>query len=178
MEILTRPVAITDVETTGEDAEIHEIIEIGLVVVNQRTLEIIDTFETKVKPEHIETAEEAALKKNGYNAADWQNAISLKEAMTIYAPKTKDALFGAHNVFFDWSFIFAAIKKTGVKNVMDYHHIDLFTMAWLKLQNSGIEKLNMNEIAKFLGIGEEPWPHRAINGAMKEYEIYKRLIKI
>lgn len=178
MKILERPIAITDVETTGLDPVTHEIIEIGLVVINQQTLEIFDKLDVKVRPENLKTATESALKLNGYNEADWQNALTLQEAISLYSEKTKDAIFCAHNVTFDWSFILEAFKKTGVKNQMDYHRIDLFTMAWMKLRNSGLEKFNMNEVAKYLGIGEEPMPHRAINGAMTAYEIYKRLVSL
>src|SRR3990167_388927 len=137
MKILERPIAITDVETTGLDPTIHEIVEVGLFVINQQTLEVLDTFDVKVRPEHIETADEFALKLNGYNDADWQNALTLQEAMTLYGEKTKDAIFCAHNVTFDWSFILKAFKETGIKNLMDYHRVDLFTMAWMKLKNSG-----------------------------------------
>lgn len=176
MKILERPIAITDVETTGLDPAIQEIVEIGLVLVNQQTLEIMDTLDVKVQPEHLETATEFALKLNGYNPADWQNASTLQAAIALYSEKTRDAIFCAHNVTFDWSFILDAFKKTGVKNLMDYHRVDLFTMAWMKLRNSGLEKFNMNEVAKHLGIPEEPIPHRAINGTMTVYEIYKRLV--
>lgn len=176
MKILERPVAITDVETTGIDPKTQEIVEIGLVLVNQQTLEIVETLEVKARPEHLETATEFALKLNGYNAADWQNAPTLQTAMSLYGEATKDAIFCAHNVTFDWSFILEAFQKTGVKNLLDYHRVDLFTMAWMKLRNSGLEKFNMNEVAKYLGIPEEPMPHRAINGAMTAYEIYKRMV--
>ncbi|MDO8623992.1 MAG: 3'-5' exonuclease [bacterium] len=176
MKILERPIAITDVETTGLDPASQEIVEIGLVLLNQQTLEIVDILDVKVQPEHLETATEFALKLNGYNATDWQGALTLQGAMALYGEKTKDAIFCAHNVTFDWSFILEAFKKAGVKNLMDYHRVDLFTMAWMKLRNSGIEKLNLNEVAKYLGIPEEPMPHRAINGTMTAYEIYKRLV--
>ncbi|MBI3632114.1 MAG: 3'-5' exonuclease [Candidatus Vogelbacteria bacterium] len=176
MKILERPIAITDVETTGLDPTTHEIVEIGLILVNQQTLEIIDTLDVKISPEHLGTATESALKLNGYNTTEWLNALALQTAMSLYGEKAKDAIFCSHNVTFDWSFIFEGLKKTGVRNLMDYHRVDLFTMAWMKLRNSGLEKFNMNEVAKHLGITEEPMPHRAINGAMTAYEIYKRLV--
>ena len=176
IRIFERPIAITDVETTGLDFTIQEIIEIGLVVINQKTLEIIDTLNVKVKPEHIKTADEFALKLNGYNETDWKDAITLKEAMSLYGEKTKDAIFCAHNVTFDWSFISEAFKRTGIKDKMDHHRIDLFTMIWMKFRNSSCERFSLNEAAKRLGVSEEPMPHRAINGTMTAYEIYKKLV--
>ena len=174
--IFERPIAITDVETAGLDFTIQEIIEIGLVLINQKTLKIIDTLDIKVKPEHIETADEFALKLNGYNEIDWKNAITLEEAMSIYGQKTKDAIFCAHNVTFDWSFVSEAFRKTGIGNKMDHHRVDLFTMIWMKFRNSSFGKFNLNEVAKRLGVPEEPMPHRAINGTMTAYEIYKKLV--
>ncbi len=176
MKILERYIAITDVETTGLDPTTQEIVEVGLILIDQRTFKIIDTLDVKVLPEHLETATEFALKLNGYNAIDWQNALTLQTAMALYSKKTEDAIFCAHNVTFDWAFISEAFRKTGAKNSMDYHRIDLFTMAWMKLRNSGLEKFNMNEVAKYLGIPEEPLPHRGINGTMTAYEIYKQLV--
>lgn len=175
-KFFSRPIAITDVETTGFDSVTQEIIEIGLIVINQKTLEVFDTLNLKIKPEHLETANKEALEFNGYNALGWEQALTLKEAMAIYAEKTKDAIFCSHNVTFDWSFISEAFKKTDIKNQMDYHRIDLFTLAWAKLKNNGLQMFKLSEIAKFLGLSEEPMPHRAINGATTAYEIYKKLM--
>ena len=44
----------------------HEIIEIGCVITTPR-LEIIEKFELKIKPKHIEDADPIALKINHYN---------------------------------------------------------------------------------------------------------------
>ncbi|MCL5733569.1 MAG: 3'-5' exonuclease [Patescibacteria group bacterium] len=178
MELLSRSIAITDVETTGLDPHIHEIVEIGLLLINQRTFKVIDMLDIKVRPKHLETASEYALNLNGYRDVDWLGAMSLREAMAIYGRKTKNAIFCAHNTTFDWSFVSKALKETEVENLMDYHRVDLFTMAWLKLKDSGLKKFHMNEVAKYLGIPEEPMPHRAIRGVMVEYEIYKKLSEI
>lgn len=177
MDFLSRPIAITDVETTGLNPAINEIVDIGLIIVDQKTLKIIDTFDVKVKPEHIQTATSFALNLNGYNEKDWQNALTLQEAMRLYSAKTEEAVFAAHNVTFDWSFIFEAFNKTKVRNLMDYHRIDLLTMAWFKLRDSGLKKFNGDAIAKHLGLKEELLPHRGINGAMKAYEVFKKLIE-
>lgn len=177
MKISDRLIAITDLETTGFDSVRQEIIEIGLVLVNQQTLEIKDFLDVKVQPEHLETADPESLKFNGYNAADWQNASTIKAAMLLYSAKTRDAIFCAYNIVFDWPFILEAFKKTGVDILFDpYHRFDLPSMVWGKLQNSGLERLKMDKVAEYFGIPEEPKPHQAFTGAMMAYEIYKRLV--
>lgn len=174
-EIFERPIAITDVETTGLDPQKHEIVEIGLVLIDQETGEVIDTLDIKVRPEHIETADEVALKLNGYNEADWQDAASILEAIALYGEKAQNAIFCSHNVTFDWSFILEAFKRAGLKSSLDYHRLDLFTLIWSKTRDSNIESFNLSRVAQFLGLPEEPLPHRAINGARTAHEIFKRI---
>jgi DNA polymerase-3 subunit epsilon len=178
MHYLDRPLAITDVETTGTDERIHEIIEIGLVLVDQKTLEIIEEWETKIKPMNIQSATEVALKINGYNEKEWENAPSIIEALETYSAKTRDTMFCAHNNIFDWNFLTASHRRTHVPQNECKHKVDLLTLGWEKVRNyPEIQKLGLKEICLFLGIEPEPDPHRALNGARKEYEVLRKLIE-
>ena len=170
-----RLIAVTDLEMTGLNPDTHEIIEVGLVLADHETWEIADTLDLKVKPEHPETADPSALKVNGYRAEDWQDAVPLKEALEQYASKTKGAIFCAHNIAFDWAFLDKAFRKTGVKHEMDYHQIDVPSIAWAKLRHTGIGMIRLSALCRYFGIPEEPPQHRAINGARVAYEVLKRL---
>lgn len=170
-----RNIAITDLETTGLSLEKHEIIEIGLVLVRQPSLEIIETWETKVRPIHPETADKEASKINGYTPLEWSEAIGLKEAMMIYTQKTKGAMFCAYNVLFDYLFIYKAFNQTGVRSLMDYHGIDIPSLVWEKLKGTEHNRVKLNLTAEYLGIPKEPEIHRAINGAMTAYRVLKKL---
>ena len=48
--------AFIDIETTGLNLLKHEIIEIGCVLTTPE-LKVIEEFELKIKPEHIENAD-------------------------------------------------------------------------------------------------------------------------
>jgi DNA polymerase-3 subunit epsilon len=176
MKFTDRPIAITDVETSGLDASLHEILEIGLVVVNQKTLKIIDSYSVKVRPTHIASGAKKALAVCDYNERDWRNAVDLDVAMRVYADKTRNAVFCAHNVYFDWSFIARAFQTTGIEDYMDYHRIDLFTTAWTRLRGEPAEKFNLAVLCKRLGVPPEPLPHRAINGARTAHRVLKKLL--
>jgi len=102
---------MTDLETSGDVFGVHEILEIGLVVFDQNTLEIIDTLNIKTKPLNIENAVPEAMVANGYKEEDWQDAVSLKEAIQQYADKTRDAIFCAYNATFDWGFMNDAFRE-------------------------------------------------------------------
>lgn len=176
MDYLKFPLAITDIETTGLDPQLHEIIEIGLLVVDQKTLKVLDKFEVKIKPTHIKTAVKKALEVNGYNEKDWRKAWSLEEAMAIYGEKTKGAIFTAQNAYSDWSFIYEAFKITKTEDLMDYHRIDLFTLGWSKAkQLPGLAKFSLSSMCKYFGIEPEPKIHRAMNGAKKVLEVLRKL---
>ncbi len=173
-----RKIAITDIETTGLNSDTHEIIEIGLVLVNQPNLKVLDTWNVKVAPMHPVNADPIALKVNGYNKQEWNTAVPLKTAMRLYAKKTKDAIFCAHNITFDYAFLRRAFEETGVENLMDYHMIDIPSLVWLKLRNTALDGLNLNKTAYYLGLSVEPEPHRALNGALTALKVLKKLTEL
>lgn len=153
----------------------HEIIEIGLILIKQPELEVIDTLNIKVKPEHPDTATPEALQLNGYNSKEWKNSLDLNTALLKYFEKTKDAIFCAHKINFDLSFIKQACIQTGAINTMDYHCIDIPTLVWLKYRKSDLDRINLNKVAEFMGLNAESTVHRAINGATLGYEVLKKI---
>jgi DNA polymerase III epsilon subunit-like protein len=94
--------------------------------------------------------------------------------MKIFSGKTKDAVFLSFNVSFDWAFVKAAFRTTGVPNLMDYHRIDILTLAWA-FGGDKLKKFNLKSVAEFFGVQPEPDPHRAINGAETALAILKKL---
>lgn len=176
MNFLDRPLVITDLETTGLIPGFHEIIEVGVVVVDQRTLEVITLFESRVMPEYPERATPEAVSVNGFDVKLWKDAPNLQSVMKLYSALTKDGVFSSHNITFDWPFIEQAFKKTGVSDLMDYHRVDLFTIAWERLRNSGIGRFNLKYLCEHLGVDPEPEVHSALNGAFAAYQVLKKLL--
>src|ERR1700690_2218365 len=115
--------AFIDIETTGLNLIKNEIIEIGCVITTP-ALEVIEEFEIKIKPEHMEDADPVALKVNHYDAVKWVLAYSLKEALKIFSKKVKDCIMVGQNVAFDSGFLEYAFNKTDIVNPMHYHKLD------------------------------------------------------
>ena len=165
MNFNERSLIVTDLETTGLDGRIHDIIEIGALRLHQQTLEELDRFELKIKIEHPETVSPQALLVNGYRDDLWTNAVDRDTAMTRFAVFAKDGILVAYNITFEHSFLQENFRRTGIDmdKVMDYHRIDVPSIVWF--QNPTREKINLNVVCKEYGIEQEPTVHRAINGA-------------
>jgi DNA polymerase III alpha subunit (gram-positive type) len=166
--------AITDIETTGDVPGVHEILEIGLVLCDRKTFKILDTLNIKVKPKHIETAIPKALALNGYKEENWKEAVSLEEAMRMYAEKTAGTVFCAFNATFDWGFMSEAFRQTKVENKMDYHRLDILTLAWDRVLKDE-KSWSLKKTCELLGILPEPDVHTALNGAMTAYKVFHKL---
>ncbi len=175
MDFRERLLAVVDIETTGDDELKHEILEIGLLLVRQKDLEVINSGNWLIKPHHIETAIPAAIERNGYNENDWKDARELTEVMSEFSEKTKDAIFTAFNVSFDWAFIKNAFRITDTPNLMDYHRFDIMTLAWAAGGNK-LERFNLKAVAEFFGVPPEPEVHRALNGAETALAVFRKLI--
>ena len=169
--------AFIDIETTGLNLISQEIIEIGCVLATE-SLEVIEEFELKIKPEHIENADSVALRVNHYDPSDWKDAQSLKAVMKIFSEKVKDCIMVGHNVAFDAGFLEYAFNKTNIQNTMHYHKFDTVSIAWAKMhKDPKLEHFSLRELCVRFGIKNER-AHSALPDARATYELYKKLMSL
>jgi DNA polymerase III epsilon subunit-like protein len=173
-----KTLAFVDIETTGFNIENHEIIEIACILVkhNGTDYETIEEIEIKVKPNHIETADPQALRINGYNDSEWMFAYTLEQAMQQLAEKTKGAVFVAHNVAFDWSFLAKAFAVTGIEPQMDFRKLDTISIAYAKFSNhADVNKFSLKALAEYFDLTNEK-AHTALADTRVTVEIFKKLM--
>lgn len=176
-----KSLVITDVETTGLDFRSHEIIEIGAIAVDQQSLGIREYYNIKVLPDHISTADPEALVVNGYDPAQWKNAVSPLYAAADFSRFLGNNVLAAWNITFEFSFLDVLFTDRNVHNPFRSHphavpRFDIPSIAWFVLP--GMEKWSMPRICKYFGLAVEPHPHRALNGAWKELEILREIRKV
>lgn len=169
--------AFIDIETTGLDVSLHEILEIGCVITDPE-LKVIEEFEIKIKPEHIENANKVSLKVNHYKEKDWKDALPHRKAIYIFSKKVNDCIMVGQNVAFDYGFLDLALLRENFKNTMHYHKLDTISIAWAKLnKNKDIEHFSLRDMCKYFNIINEN-PHSALSDARATFELYKKLMEM
>ncbi len=159
---------IVDIETNGSKPDQHQIIEIGAVKVLNNT--VIDHFESLV---HCSEISPHITDITGISAADTRNAPSLKEVLIEFRSFLADAVFVAHSVKFDYSFISAMMEKVGLPGLMNRAlcTIDL-TERTISSYRYGLAYLNEQ-----LELYNEATHHRALSDAITAAKLFKKTLQ-
>lgn len=173
-----RPLLFIDLEMTGLDPTIHEIVEVGALVVDGKTFEVKKEYEAKVKPSHIQTADKKALEINGYAREKWENAKPLKQALEELSELAPGAIPAGWNIGVDKMFLDFAFITAGIKPSYDYHTIDVHTLAWKHIfpdTSIAVTEVKLSRVCKHFGIkrGEK---HRAMADIKATYELFLKLV--
>ena len=96
-----------DTETTGLSPATHEIIELGIVLVDPITLNEFDQVSYKVLPQRIAVADERALAMNHYSFMSWQGAKPFQDEAGPYISSlsTSKSIICGHHIKFDIAFL-------------------------------------------------------------------------
>jgi len=166
-------ISFIDLEMTGLEASRHEIVEIGLVKVSQPNLDILETWEVKIKPERLSEADPDSLKISGYNEEEWKDAISLKEGMATLSEKVKETVLAGWNIATDYAFLDAATAKTGYPLVFHKRVLDVNSYAAGKLDYEW-GSVGLFTLSKKLAITTGNH-HNALSDSKACFEIYRKL---
>ena len=103
---------VIDIETNGSKPGRSQVIEIGGVKVKNG--EIIDRIETFVACAYLP---QNIIELTGITLLDLVDAPSRKEALIMLKKFMGDAVFVAHNVGFDYTFLSASFKRFGLGSI-------------------------------------------------------------
>lgn len=165
-----------DSETSGPEPH-HELIELGVIKVSSCNFSILDEWEVKIKPQHIELADPEALKINHYNEEEWREAMDLEEVLKIFLEKTGKTILVGHNLLFDWFYINKSLAEYNFQPTFYYKGLDTFSLGWQKLRHlPNFLNLSLSEMANYFGITQEK-PHSALDDARTTYKVFLKLIE-
>lgn len=167
--------AILDCETTGLDPRKHEIIEIAALICDKNTLAVEQMFHSKIRPNHIETADPVALRINGYTPEAWSAAPHIFSVLASLDPFINGAALVAYNVTFDNGFLEAAYRQVGRPYPFQYQKYCALSLAAFLIP--GKSSYSLKNVCGYLGIPPEPEIHSAKNGAVCAHAVLKALLK-
>lgn len=162
----SRHYCIIDLETTGSAHQDHRITEIAVIRYDGKR--VVDTFETLVNPER------------GIPRF-LQSYIGITDSMVKEAPRfsdiakklvelTQDAVFVAHNVFFDFNFLKYEFGRLGYAFKSD----KLCTVRLARRFLPGYRSYSLGKICQDLGI-EVANRHRAMGDAKATLALFQRI---
>ena len=175
-----RPMLWVDLETTGTNPDVHEIIEIAAVLRGIDRQEI-GRFEAKVQPMRIEVATPRALEVNGYTPERWAGATTIEAALdqlhALAAAADVEPVLAGHNVGFDKAFLARALDRdtTGNPLPVDYHAIDTASLAWPLCAAGRIDGISLAKVCMFFGISNEG-EHGAMRDVERAIAVYDALV--
>ncbi len=174
--IKRRPLVFVDLEFSGMDLD-NEVIEIGCLVVDQKSWQIKKEWHAKVRPKEIKSADKETLNIVGYSKDKWKGALTLKEAMLKFNRIAKDGVLVGYNVAWDFMFLEKSFFELDIKPAFHWQIIDVLSMVFYKFYNKlGVKGFRMKEVEKFLNIKHGVW-HNPLDDARATYEIFLKIIK-
>jgi DNA polymerase III epsilon subunit family exonuclease len=147
-------IVVVDTETTGRDAKVADLIEIGAV--RLREGQIVDKFSTFVNPNR----EIFGVQMHGITDADVAGAPTPKEAAQKLLAFIKGAPIIGHNVGFDIGFLDQALGENG--KFIEGGYFDTLTIA--REGYPDLESYKLGDVAKFFGVAVET-VHRGLADA-------------
>jgi len=160
--------AIVDIETTGGQPDRDRITEIA-VVLHDGT-EVIECFETLINPGRSIPYEITQL--TGITNEMVRDAPPFYEVARRIVELTEGAVFVAHNVRFDYSFVKSAFKDLG----FNFQRKTLCTVRMSRKAFPGLPSYSLGKLCQSLGVSIKH-RHRAMGDAEATAEVFGMIIR-
>ena len=165
--------AIVDFETTGVNPDVDRVIQMAAVVMNGRG-QILDSFDTVVRPESPSDYRHGAEHVHGISEAQVRNGMPLHEALQKLWEISDGNLFTAHNARFDIGFLHAESRRVGIDRTVDTH-IDTLALA-RGIDAGRTRKHSLTALCEHYGI-ERDKAHDAKSDATATAELLVHLMR-
>lgn len=168
-EYYNRELVVVDIETTGLNPQINEIVEIGAIKI--KNFVAMGQFQSLVKTEKSIPAEISKI--HGILDEDCKEAPSIKEVLKKFIDFAGDAILVSHNSEFDLGFIKNYANKC-LNFQITNETIDTLAMS----KNMFNFKSNsLRNLAMSLDLSSVP-AHRAIADCMTTVELIQRIMTV
>ncbi len=160
--------AIVDIETTGGNAQFHKITEIAIFLHDGES--VVDQFHSLINPQR-------PIPKNityltGITNAMVANAPTFEDISSKITEITQNAIFVAHNVNFDYSFIKQEFQLLGIT----FERKKLCTVRLSRKLFPGLPSYSLGNICQHFSITIND-RHRANGDAQATVILFEKLLK-
>jgi DNA polymerase III epsilon subunit-like protein len=174
-------ISVIDTETTGLDPVKHEVIQLGLIeykLDDSGNLILIREHEFKLSPQNIETADQNALKINGYHPRRWLDADNFDSIVPMLDRiwSTSDLLLG-QNLIFDLRFITKEYSRLGMKRPKFPKYLDTKHMGSCLVKEGIIRSSSMDNMCKYFDIKFKGRAHTALTDCQRTVTLWETLQK-
>jgi DNA polymerase-3 subunit epsilon len=152
------PIALVDVETTGKDASVDRVVEVGIVL--SRGGEIVERRSWLVNPGRPIPKEASDVHK--ITDDDVKDAPAFAAVAAEVAAALEGCLPAAYNAAFDKAFLTNELARAGFTVRRDVEWVD--PLVWARELQQGEKSRALGEVAARLGIALDN-AHRAIDDA-------------
>lgn len=160
--------AVCDIETTGSHASGNSITEIAVCLHNGNV--IVDRWHSLIRP--AKSIPRFITELTGITNEMVEDAPEFAEIAEDLDAFTKDAIFVAHNVNFDYSFLKRHFDHAGIT----WNRKKLCTIRLSKKIFPEFKRYSLGRLCLSLGVFNED-PHRAMGDTMATAEIFGKLYK-
>jgi DNA polymerase III subunit epsilon len=159
--------AIIDVETTGGQAKYERITEIAIVLHDGER--VVDTFSTLLNPER--PIPWGITRLTGISDEMVADAPKFYEVAKRIVEITDNAIFVAHNVRFDYSFVKEEFERLGYP----FSRKQLCTVRMARAAFPGLKSYSLSNLKQHFGIHAER-SHRALDDTLATVELFERIL--
>ena len=164
---------VVDCETTGVSPSSDRILQIAAVVVNTRG-EIIDSFDTIVRPESPAEYVHGAEHIHGISPDHVQRGMPLRQALERLIEISDGRIFAAHNAPFDVGFIHAEAERVGITHRFE-RYIDTLTLS-RRIDSEKSRRHTLDALCEYYGIVRDR-AHEALSDATATATVLAHLLR-
>lgn len=188
------PYLVFDLEMSGPDPAIHEIIQVGAILLNDNWSQL-GTYLTNVYPENQEDFTASAEKIHGLSLEELQEAPMMYEVIEEFegwirkllkrqSGDLKDVIMCGQSVIHDINFLKFAYSAENFdwpfsNKLIDLHTIAFYTFMMMEANNISVPKaLSLKAISAYFGLEREGDTHNALEDSRLTMLCLQRFFKI
>lgn len=170
-----------DIETTGGVPGLYSMYEIGACVIGENKTFLRNLALSRSAKFSSDALRAVAMTKEKLLARN--DAVNPAVAMSEFANWTRDVargkriVFVANNASFDWMFVCWYFEKFGVPNPFGHSALDMKAY-YMGKTGCTWKEATLKNMAAHVGITFTSLPHRALEDAIIQGNIFRKLIKM